>query len=219
MNWPAAIERTRRQGGPTGHPGAPSVAVASADVEEMATLFQAACEAVGGAVHHIQDVQAIATFVAALCDAEGRRTVLAWDETQLPLAGLTHAMATAGLALVDPTLPPDGPARADALTRLDTAAVGVTGALALLADTGSVVVAAGRGRPRLASLLPPVHVALVTRAMLVPSLGALFAHNPRLPGDAANLVAITGPSRTADIEMTLTRGVHGPKTLHVVFVS
>lgn len=219
MNWPAAIERTRRPGGPTRHPGGPSVPMAPADVEEMATLFQAACEAVGGAVHHIQDVQALATFVAALCDAEGRRTVLAWDEAQMPLAGLTHAMAAAGLTLVDSTVPPDGPARVDALARLDTAAVGVTGALALLADTGSVVVAAGPGRPRLASLLPPVHVALVTRAMLVPSLGALFAREPLLPRHAANLVAITGPSRTADIEMTLTRGVHGPKTVHVVFIS
>ena len=95
----------------------------------------------------------------------------------------------------------------------------MTGAFALLADTGSLVLTSGKGRPRLASLLPPVHVALVRRDQLVPSLGALFTSHPRLAAEAANLVVITGPSRTADIEMTLTRGVHGPRSVHVVFVS
>jgi L-lactate dehydrogenase complex protein LldG len=77
----------------------------------------------------------------------------------------------------------------------------------------------GAGRPRLASLLPPVHVALVRRAQIVASLGAWLDEQPTRPAEAANCVVITGPSRTADIEMTLTRGVHGPRSIHVVFVT
>ena len=68
------------------------------------------------------------------------------------------------------------------------------------------------------SLLPPVHVALVPVERLHATLGALFAAEPDLLRAAANVVFVTGPSRTADIEMTLTRGVHGPRIVHVVFV-
>jgi L-lactate dehydrogenase complex protein LldG len=94
----------------------------------------------------------------------------------------------------------------------------VTGADAALADTGSIGLVHGHGRARLVSLLPPVHVALVPVAHLHATLGALLAAQPHLLGGAANVVFITGPSRTADIEMTLTRGVHGPRIVHVVFV-
>jgi L-lactate dehydrogenase complex protein LldG len=76
----------------------------------------------------------------------------------------------------------------------------------------------GEGRGRIVSLLPPVHVALVDVARLHATLGALWAAEPDLLRQAANLVVVTGPSRTADIEMTLTRGVHGPRIVHVVFV-
>jgi L-lactate dehydrogenase complex protein LldG len=102
--------------------------------------------------------------------------------------------------------------------RLDAAIVGLTGAHAALADTGSVVLVHGEGRGRIVSLLPPVHVALVDVARLHATLGALWAAEPDLLRQAANLVVVTGPSRTADIEMTLTRGVHGPRIVHVVFV-
>src|SRR5690606_14437701 len=114
---------------------------------------------------------------------------------------------------------PDVDAHADDLARLDTVSVGITGAVAVLADTGSIVVTSGAGRPRLASLLPPTHVALVTRAQIVASLGAWLAAEPTVPTSVANCVVITGPSRTADIEMTLTRGVHGPRAVHIVFTA
>ena len=68
------------------------------------------------------------------------------------------------------------------------------------------------------SLLPPVHVALVPVDRLHATLGALLAAEPDLLRTSANVVFVTGPSRTADIEMTLTRGVHGPRIVHVVFV-
>jgi L-lactate dehydrogenase complex protein LldG len=96
--------------------------------------------------------------------------------------------------------------------------VGLTGADAGLAETGSIVVASGPGKSRLASLLPPVHVAILARDRLTASLAALIRERPYLATSGANFVCITGPSRTADIEHTLTRGVHGPKEVHVVIV-
>ncbi len=102
--------------------------------------------------------------------------------------------------------------------RLDAAVVGMTSAHAALADTGSVVLVHGAGRARLVSLLPPVHVAIVPVACLHATLGALLVAQPGLLRESANVVVVTGPSRTADIEMTLTRGVHGPRFVHVVLV-
>lgn len=100
---------------------------------------------------------------------------------------------------------------------VDKAQVGVTGADFGLADTGTVVVLSA-SEPRLASLLPPVHVAVLRKQRLLSGLGELLALLPKPAEQTASMVLITGPSRTADIEQILVRGVHGPGELHVVLV-
>ena len=89
--------------------------------------------------------------------------------------------------------------------------VGVTNALCGLADTGSVLIVDGAGSPLHASLLPEIHIAVLKSSDILPSLSDAM---PLLKNTSA-AVFITGPSRTADIEMTLTIGVHGPKEIHV----
>jgi L-lactate utilization protein LutC len=91
----------------------------------------------------------------------------------------------------------------------------VTGCLAAVAATGSVVTggAAGRG----GALVAPLHVCVVERRRLVDGLADLMRLVPRLGG--GSMIALqTGPSRTADIEKTLIIGVHGPKRVHVVLL-
>jgi L-lactate dehydrogenase complex protein LldF len=89
--------------------------------------------------------------------------------------------------------------------------VGVTKAVCGLADTGSVLVMDGEGDPLKASLLPEIHIAVLKSADILPSLPEAM----HLVKNSNAAVFITGPSRTADIEMTLTIGVHGPKEIHV----
>ena len=85
-----------------------------------------------------------------------------------------------------------------------------------LADTGTLVQDATAVAQRLVSTLPPVHIALVPTAGLLPDLPSLLSRvDPRQSG---YLAFITGPSRTADIERVLTIGVHGPKRLVALFV-
>jgi L-lactate dehydrogenase complex protein LldG len=86
--------------------------------------------------------------------------------------------------------------------------VGVTNAICGLADTGSVLEADGA---LYASLLPEIHIAILKSKDILPSLSDAMD----LVKDKNSAVFITGPSRTADIEMTLTIGVHGPKEIHV----
>jgi len=94
--------------------------------------------------------------------------------------------------------------------------VGVTKAVCGLADTGSILIADGEGDPLQASLLPEIHIAVLCISDILPSL----ADAMRLPilRQSRAAVVITGPSRTADIEMSLTIGVHGPGEVHVFLV-
>jgi len=92
--------------------------------------------------------------------------------------------------------------------------VGVTKAVCGLADTGSILVTDGAGSPLHASLLPEVHIAVLKKSALLPSLQQAM----HLVHGSAAAVFITGSSRTADIEMTLTMGVHGPGEILVFLV-
>jgi L-lactate utilization protein LutC len=97
-----------------------------------------------------------------------------------------------------------------------TIRVGVTKAICGLADTGSILVAAGEADHLQASLLPEIHIAVLCDSDLRPSLSDAL----RLPivRTSKSAVFITGPSRTGDIEFSLTIGVHGPGEVHVFLV-
>lgn len=90
---------------------------------------------------------------------------------------------------------------------------GLTGALAGIAETGSLVLAGGPGHPLSASLLPEVHIAILHADQII----AHLVDGLKLPAlqSASSSLVISGPSRTADIEMTLTVGMHGPGEVHV----
>jgi L-lactate dehydrogenase complex protein LldF len=93
---------------------------------------------------------------------------------------------------------------------------GVTRAICGMADTGSILVADGAGDPLQASLLPEIHIAVLCASDILPSLREALAL-PVVQRSRASVV-ITGPSRTADIEMSLTIGMHGPRELYVFLV-
>ena len=197
------------------HPGRFSPP-SSIPVSERLQRFTAELQALGGIVHHISTAEGVAALVAELVTREGASSVLSWDEQWLPLPGVHAALEAAGIRVIRQHAADaqDGAAR----QAWAAAGVGLTAAVACLAQTGSIVVVSGPGRGRLASLLPPIHVALVSQTMLWESLPELLTAQPELATGGTNLVCITGPSRTADIEHTLSRGVHGPRDIHVVIV-
>lgn len=160
--------------------------------------FVREAEAVGVRVHRAtrEDLPEVVVEILRACGA--RRVALSeeWE-------GLGERLREAGFAVGGPQTAQE----ADA---------GITGAAFGLAETGTLVVPS-RGGGRVTSLLPPVHVAILGEDRILPDLDALFARirTEELP---AAVTLITGPSRTADIEQTLTPGVHGPGTVHVVLV-
>lgn len=123
--------------------------------------------------------------------------------------------ALRALDLVPVTSPPaDEAAEAD---------IGATGAMLAIAETGSLVVAGNSPSAILPTMLPPVHVAMVETATIVASLdeGLALVRDLALGQSVETMryvSLVTGPSRTADIEKTLSTGVHGPRDLHILLV-
>jgi L-lactate dehydrogenase complex protein LldG len=97
-----------------------------------------------------------------------------------------------------------------------TADFGITSADYALADTGTLVMLASPREARLISLLPPAHIAVVPSSRILTGLDELFSILPRPAEQTSSMVLITGPSRTADIEQILVRGVHGPGKISVI---
>ena len=103
------------------------------------------------------------------------------------------------------------------------AGMGVTGVTYAIAETASCVIIPKRGVARSTSLAPPVYVAIVESDQILDSLDDYFAlvrvQHQRSRGRSPNYTNfISGPSRTADIEQTLTIGVHGPGEVHMVLI-
>lgn len=94
--------------------------------------------------------------------------------------------------------------------------VGISSAQAAIAETGTLVLDSADERHRLVSLVPPVHIAIVDASRICETLGEALALLRNGKDLSRAVTFITGPSRTADIELTLTVGVHGPQELYVI---
>jgi L-lactate dehydrogenase complex protein LldG len=106
----------------------------------------------------------------------------------------------------------DNPPNAHDIFHFD---VGVSTAQAAIAETGTLVLDSSCERHRLVSLVPPIHIAIVNASAIVETLSDALALLQQKEISSA-ITFITGPSRTADIELTLAIGVHGPQELYVI---
>ena len=200
------------------HPGETPVDATALSRDELIAHFTTEAEALTVVVYRALDDSSAAAKVREEVNRRGATRVLAWDDKWLNCHGLADTLRSSGITLEPCWLPRDAVERRQRLAELDDVPIGLTGAVAGLADTGSLALVSGPGRGRIASLLPPLHIAMLRVSQLHASYAAFLAAHPRIEDTGSNLVLVTGPSRTADIEMTLTRGVHGPGEVHVVLI-
>jgi L-lactate dehydrogenase complex protein LldG len=189
-------------------PPAPPARISIPSIGNAAKIesFRARLEALAGKTHHARSAADALDYVRRLVDG---RPAVASNAPLLRECGVT-SLPSVRSGFTD---------RQELRALCSTAAVGITSADYCLADTGTLVTIASREEARLISLLPPVHIAVVDGARMLSGLDELLAIVP-LPADqSSSMVLITGPSRTADIEQTLVRGVHGPGEIHVVILS
>lgn len=189
--------------------------------DDLAAQFAAELTRLEGRAYLVADAEEALETVARLLDERSARQAVAWDLGQIGLPGLDALLAQRDVEVLDADV--RGDRRMGRLQALEPAPVCLSGAACAIAESGSLVLRHGPGRPRLASLLAPAHIAVVREGQLVRGLGEALArlrseHGAALFDETSNLTFISGPSRTADIEMTLSLGIHGPPELHVVLV-
>lgn len=171
---------------------------------DLGLRFEEALTAARGEVYRVENLAAAHDITnQILRQVEAEKVVL---NDERPLSNLPH-LPHISYHLVGQE---DGDLRAICAA----ADIGLSSADAALAETGTLVLGSGPGRSRLATLLPPIHIALVPVTALTPDLFTWTQTFDRQP--PANLNFISAPSKTADIEQTMAVGVHGPKRFIVI---
>ena len=198
--------------------------------EELLPKFEAELTKVAGIAHRAANRQGLEQILQTILSrANATSVVLSRNPllAELNLASLLRGWGQ-GISVWQTSGGGDSPGAGDAslgaFAEASLAArVGITGVEFALAETGSLVVTSLTEGAQLASLAPPVHVALYRRSQLVASLDEVLerlpmASQPDLALPGRSVVFITGTSRTADIEQILIRGVHGPGEVHAILV-
>jgi L-lactate dehydrogenase complex protein LldG len=151
-------------------------------------------------------------------DETERTDALSWSLAELHVPGLEQALAELGVTLFVPSDLRDQRTKDHAASL----AVGVTGVEAAFANTGSVALIPAPGRSSAAALLPLHHLVLIPLSRLHPTFETWLV-KLRQEGqlsatlrDSGQIAFVTGPSKSADIELNLTLGVHGPKVVHAI---
>ena len=149
----------------------------------------------------------------SFCDHEGLKNLLYGPTSQAGMA-LAASWASGGTQL----MPYDRPVEDFKAELFSGVEAGFTSTVSGIAETGGLLLTPGPEEPRLLSLVPPVHIALLRASTIQDSFWSAvkaLGWGRSLP---ANALLISGPSKTADIEQTLAYGVHGPKRLIVVLM-
>lgn len=187
---------------PTPEPHLHVVPLQDTSPAALRALFIEQARKHGMAVHETSGPAQALQIVQEL--AEGDNSILSWEAAALPLPELPDMLAAAGITPL--------------YGRDDGVRLGLTGAEAALAATGSLVLFSGPGQSRAASLLPDVHIALLPADRIQADMetwAASVKDDFRRP---ANITLITGPSKTGDIAQELVLGAHGPRAVHVLLL-
>jgi len=174
--------------------------------ENLRARFIAEAEKLSCIVHQPADSEIALETILDLLQNETQ--IMSWDLARVPILNLGQGLESAGITLAE--------------TDDATVQIGLSGADGALAATGSLVLESRPGQSRTASLLPPIHIAVIEAAQIVADFETWVAQQ-RVLGteefrEISNITLISGASRTADIAMQLVMGMHGPGTLHIVIV-
>lgn len=187
----------------------PASSVATVRSESLLDLFKESLEAVDGHCIIVNDesdvVNALTDIIKSLQGTRLRGQRLAISDD----IEVERLISQADLDIYELAVTPS---KSDVF-RFD---VGISRVQAAIAETGTLLLDSSRERHRLVSLVPPVHIAILRETQIVGTLGealALLRQSDQLTPIAT---LVTGPSRTADIELTLAIGVHGPQELYVI---
>ncbi len=176
--------------------------------------LQKELEALAAHFHRLAKSEEFQGVLQSIVRENKVRRALCWEHPLLDKLDVKRLLQEAGVELVDIG------ETSGFVEKAAQADLGITAVECAIVESGALMVRASKGWPRAASLLPAVHLAIVTarqRLATVKDLVPLWRNWLWAQGALPSAIhLITGPSRTADIELTLVLGAHGPKVLHVV---
>ncbi len=210
---PAGGAQTQRRAGGARRPYRPPPAPTGAELTE---LLPREHQAVGVIAYRAVSPEQARRRVLEILARCGARKVIRGDTTSMRKLDLDGELKRSG---VEVTVADAGTTAPEQLRRAAfDADAGITCADFAVAETGTLALFAAPGQGRTVSLLPPIHVAVLDCRDVVYELAALFEKVKAKGSLPSALTLVTGPSRTGDIEQTLTIGVHGPGELHLVVI-
>lgn len=197
--------------------------------QELIPKFEAELTKVGGKVYRAATRDELKGIIRTVLQSAQAASAVLTRNPILEQLGMEEHLRARGISVVVwpgatvPAVENDESACRNFAAAGFVAPVGISGVEFVLAETGSLVLTSRTEGSQLASLAPPVHIALYRRNQVVGSLDEVLkklpiALEPNLPSPGRSVVFITGPSRTADIEQILVRGVHGPREVHAILV-
>ena len=216
MDQESFLSRVRSSLGKSRHvsdrfPDAPSYGSSSDLIDRLACEL----EAVGGVVHLAGSVAEARRHILRILAEHESRCVVRADTPLMTELELDEVLENAGLEVTVCNF--EGGERVREAEFVADA--GISSADYGVAETGTLALLARPGQGRAVSLLPPLHIAVLRTSRIVLELGALFETVTAETGELPSALSfITGPSRTADIELVLTVGVHGPRELHLILL-
>lgn len=184
---------------------------------DLVERFALEVNEVGGQAYVVPDLAAAGRQLHLLLAEVGARSAAVWQHKLLDRLGLRELLAAPGVKVLDHGSLSALSADEHRRVLLDCD-VGITSCDYAIAETGTLMMCSRPGQERVASLLPPMHIAIVERQQIMPDLIDAFGMLGNVSALPSNVTFITGPSKTGDIELQLTTGVHGPGKWRVIVV-
>jgi L-lactate dehydrogenase complex protein LldG len=190
----------------------------SKPAERFDTL-ETSLAAVDAKLHFVKDDKKAAAAILAIIKETNVKKLAYTAESILADLKLPEALAEAGYDLIAPPSADLTPEQAEewkqSLASVDT---GISSAIGIAEETGSMLLTPSQPDHRAVSLLPVHHVAILRSEQVVPDIVSLMKLWQEKGDVGGNAVFVTGPSRTADIEKELVLGIHGPQTVDVILM-
>jgi L-lactate dehydrogenase complex protein LldG len=188
--------------------------------DDLVERFASEVNAVGGQAFVVPNIEAARRQLKELLIEARATSALCWQHDLLNRLQIGGLLSACSIVLHDYDRLSDIPA-AERRTTLLACDVGITSCDCAIAETGTLTMCSHPGHERVASLLPATHIAIVEQPQIIPDLiDAIGILNQRgVESLPSNVTFITGPSKTGDIELQLTTGVHGPGKWLVIVIA
>jgi L-lactate utilization protein LutC len=194
--------------------------------EDYQAKFEAEWEKVSGTAYRVAEADHLEAVFQKILMLDGKHAVVLSRNPLLSELNIAERLEAAGkfvTSWVEKSVARGTQSLPDYSKSAFAARAGITGVDYVVAETGTLVLSSATEGVQIASLAPPIHIALYRRSQLVGSLDEVFAklaiaRSGDQPSPGRSFVFVTGTSRTADIEQILIHGVHGPGEAHAILV-